>query len=238
MRRGIIAITMCALAALACNLAGSPQVGSTPQGGGQPAPPDDGSRPTVTIEAPTNGSQAILRQQFTVRIRARDSSGVTRVVMREAERVVAVQPSPDPVRDFEALLPYLPTNTGRVTLEVVAYRNAVASDPASLTVEIVGSASELRNPGSLDPTAGVASGSAICTATVTVNNLNLRAGPGTSYRVITKLSIGENLDVIGRNNTVTWLQVRRGPQSQEGWVSAGYIQQNGDCAHAPVVNAP
>jgi hypothetical protein len=224
------------LSVLACNLVGAPEstgTASTPAAAEPTNLPNDGIRPAVIIEAPANGSQAIVQQPLAVRVRATDNIGITRVEMRESRRVVTTQPSPDPVQVFEALLPYKPTNTGSLTLEVVAYRSEVASDPVSVTLEIVGSQRELRNPGSLDPTAGVASGNVICTAKVNNNILNLRAGPGTMYSIITKLGLGENLTVIGRNADSTWYQVKR-DNGQEGWVSQMYVLTTGDCSLAPV----
>jgi hypothetical protein len=224
---------------LACNLTGAPALTATPPSG----PTDPGgavvavARPTITIEAPESGSQGVVQQRLTVRVRASDSVGITRVEMRESGRVVSIQPAPSPARSFEALLAYTPSRVGMVTLEVVAYRGTAGSDPATVTIEIVGSARDLRNPGSLDPAGGVASGTAACTARVNVNTLNLRGGPGTGYAILSRLGFQEDLTVIGRNGESTWFQVRRGG-GQEGWVSAQYVLTSGDCARAPIVNAP
>ena len=229
-------IALC-LAALACNL--------VPTAGGQPTSsaaitatpilPADSARPSVRVESPPEGAQVVARQQVLIKVLATDTLGVTRLEMREGGRVVAIQPSPDPVTTFEALLPYIPAAAGTVTLEVVAYRREVASLPVSLKLQVVGSAAELTNPGSLDPTTGAASGTAACTAQVNISNLNLREGPSTDFRVITKLKIGERLIVIGRKPDSSWLQVRREPSIQ-GWVSAQYVITSGECSRAPIVN--
>ena len=141
--------------------------------------------------------------------------------MRESGRVVAVQPAPASARTFEALLPFTPTTAGTIHLEVIAYRRAVASEPAQVDVEVVQSERELRNPSSLDATAGVASGTAICTVQVKVSQLNMRRGPGTSYDILARLAFEESLTVVGRNANRSWFLVRRA-SLQEGWVSVEY----------------
>jgi len=191
------------------------------------------------IVNPPSGAQGVVREPMVIKVHATDSIGISRVMMRESGRVVVMQPSPDSSQVFEALLSYTPTAVGNVTLEVIAYRGTnIASDPASVTVQIVATRAELRNPSSLDATAGIASGNAICTARVNIDNLNLRSGPGTNYKRVTQLEIGEMLDVIGRNDASTWFQVKRQNNAQDGWVSAQYIQQNGDCLKAPIIVVP
>ncbi len=128
---------------------------------------------------------------------------------------------------------YRPTNTGTVTLQVVAYRQGVASDPASLSIDVVGSVAQLSNPNSLDPTSGIAAGT-ICTVRVDISGLNLRAGPGTTYRVLARLAVGDELTVIGRNSDSSWYQAKHGA-ANFGWLSAGYTTPDGDCSKAPEV---
>lgn len=235
MRRGWIVLILLSLASLACNLPSTGDSGSpsSTQSSGQP---DDGTTPTIVIEAPANGSQSYVGGKVDVRVHATDSLGVTRVEMRESGRIVVSQSSPDPSTDFTALLTYKPTSTGTITLEVVAFRRSVVSPSATLTLTIVTSVNDLDNPNALDPTTGVSTG-AVCTASVRVNNLNLRAGPSTNYNVLTKLGVGEVLNVIGRNEATTWYQVKR-INGGNGWVSADYVEPNGDCSRAAVVNAP
>jgi uncharacterized protein YgiM (DUF1202 family) len=145
---------------------------------------------------------------------------------------VSSQPSPSPAIDFTALLGYRPGNVGSVTLEIVAYRQAVASNPVTISVQVVANASNLTNPNPLDATLGPNSG-AICAVRVNISNLNLRAGPGTTYRVLTILQVGEHLNVTGRNADSSWYQINRS-NNTSGWVSAAYVSPEGDCSRAPV----
>lgn len=231
-----LVIGILALAVLACNL---PVTGNPTSTVARPTAsdlPSDGTRPRVQIESPSSGAQALNGQPFMVRVHAFDNIGITRVEMRESGRVVVTQPSPDPNPDFVAILTYRPISIGTVSLEVVAYRKTVASDPVAIIVEVVGSAAELKNPNSLNPTSGLAAG-APCSAQITVSGLNLRGGPGTNYPSLAKLNVGEIVSVVARNGDSSWFQVK--PTSNPlGWVSTAYVNPNGDCSTAPVVTAP
>lgn len=216
----LVCLSLCA-AALACNLLSAPELAPTPTLTAAPLL-DDGSRPQVLIESPPNGAQVIVGEQVIIRVRAIDSVGITRVELREGERVVAIQPSPDPIREFQALLPYIARQSGALTLSVIVYRRGVASAPATLNLQAVTQAGATQRAAQ------------VCTAQVNVNNLNLRRGDSTTTGIITKLSLGERLSVLGRNASGTWYRVQRA-DGLVGWVSAQYIIPDGDCANAPVV---
>jgi hypothetical protein len=229
--RCIAIVIFIAVSSLACNapfMAGSATI--TPTLNTSMSVPDTSEPPIIVIEAPGDGAQAVIGEPFNVRIHATDSKGITRVEMRESGRIVISQSSPEPNPDFSALLKYQPTNTGQVTLQVVAFRQSIASNPVNLTIDIVGSKSDLKNPASLDPTMGVAAG-AICTIRVNVSGLNLRTGPGVSYKVLGKLKLGEELIVIGRSGT-TWYQAKRN-NNTVGWAASSYVEAVGDCMKAP-----
>ena len=58
------------------------------------------------------------------------------------------------------------------------------------------------------------------TCTVKAKNLNLRAGPGTTYRVLRKLSTGTRVTATGVLDDLTWITVvAPGNNNQNGWVS-------------------
>lgn len=216
----LFACVMLCAAALACNLLPAEPI-STPMPSATPLI-DDGSRPQVVIESPREGAQVIAGEQLIIRVRAVDSIGITRAELREGERVVAIQPAPDPIREFQALLPYVPRQSGALTLSVVAYRRGVASAPAMLNLQVVTQAGATQRAAQ------------VCTAQVNVNNLNLRRGDSTATEIITKLALGERLSVLGRNANGTWYRVQRA-DGLVGWVSAQYIIPDGDCANAPIV---
>jgi hypothetical protein len=215
-----LACLMLCAAALACNLLSVPEAATAVPTAAPPA--DDGSRPQVVIEAPLSGAQVVAGEQLIIRVRAVDNIGITRAELREGERVVAIQPAPEPSREFQALLPYTPRQTGALALSVIVYRRAVASEPALLTLQVVTQAGATQRAAQ------------VCTALVNVNTLNLRRGDSTNTEIVAKLALGERLSVLGRNASATWYRVQRA-DGQIGWVSAQYIIPDGDCASAPIV---
>ncbi len=230
MNRGVLALIALTLSLLACNL--FPANNAPPDQQSTPALPPDAALPQVMIESPGSGSQAVVGGELRVRVHATDSLGITRVEMRGGGRIVASQFSSETSRDFTTVLNYRPNNTGALTLEVIAYRESIPSRPASVTLDVVGSKAELKNPGSFDPTSGVALGP-ICIVRPTTA-LSLRAGPGTNFRLLTTLRAGEELVVVGRNDNSTWYLVKRSGTTTTGWASVQYVTAEGDCGKAPV----
>lgn len=72
-------------------------------------------------------------------------------------------------------------------------------------------------------------------AQVAAGSLNLRTGPHTSYTAIAYLMEGERIDLVGRNQTGTWAQVRL-YNGYRGWVNANYIKTNVAIDTLPVVD--
>ena len=76
------------------------------------------------------------------------------------------------------------------------------------------------------------------TATVLVNRLNVRSGPGTRYDLIGTLNRGQTIPLVGyRDATGTWTMVNYNGQNR--WVSAlpGYLQTTVPIANMPVWTA-
>ncbi len=82
--------------------------------------------------------------------------------------------------------------------------------------------------GALLVSAGIASA-----ATVT-NDLNLRSGPGTGYRVIDTMPAGAHVNVIGC--TGNWCRVNW--RGRVGYASSSYLGGGGAYAYDPVYAAP
>lgn len=61
-----------------------------------------------------------------------------------------------------------------------------------------------------------------------VASLNVRSGPGTTFRVAGNLGRGDTAIAFGRNETGTWLQIG------QGWVTANLVTANGDIMALPV----
>ena len=73
-------------------------------------------------------------------------------------------------------------------------------------------------------------------ATVGVARLNLRANPGEGANIVTVLTQGDVLQVIGRRFDNSWLQVRT-PAGLTGWVYAPLVTVTIPLANVPVVDA-
>ncbi len=72
-------------------------------------------------------------------------------------------------------------------------------------------------------------------ARVTADALNVRAGPGTNYAIVGKLRSGDQVQITGRNEAGTWLQVvYSAAASEPGWISAQYAEVIGDVTKAPI----
>lgn len=75
-----------------------------------------------------------------------------------------------------------------------------------------------------------------CFATVNVNLLNLRSGPGTGYSMTGSANFGETLPVGGVNDTGGWLLV--GTQDGSAWSYGGGLETSGDCSRLRVFDIP
>jgi hypothetical protein len=72
---------------------------------------------------------------------------------------------------------------------------------------------------------------------VAVDLLNLRAGPDTSYDILTMMEEGTELKVVGRTETSDWLKVVTA-DGREGWVFAEMVNVSGDLGAIAVAQAP
>jgi TolB protein len=79
---------------------------------------------------------------------------------------------------------------------------------------------------------------------VTAYSLNVRTGPGTAYPIVGGLSLGDAVEVIGKNVAApsmnsgqsTWLQITY--SGQAAWIAAAYVDLTGSLAMVPEVSAP
>jgi hypothetical protein len=71
--------------------------------------------------------------------------------------------------------------------------------------------------------------------TVVPNALNVRTGPGIGFPRFTTVTRGQTVQLIGRNQSATWLQIIR-PDGGTGWVSSYYIYTTQPIASLPVTN--
>jgi uncharacterized protein YraI len=189
-------------------------------------------KPQVTISSPKNGDQTVVGKQILVTASVTDSVGVTRVQLLANNQIVKTVSSDSGQRNFQALLDYTPNNTGNVILQVVAYRNALASDPAQVQISVQNTPAQVTATIAQQPNVPVIDPNDPTCRALTNLGLNMRSGPGTSYTVITTLAGGTVVPIVGRTGDNSWWQVRYG--NIVGWVSSAYTAEYGTCTFVPV----
>lgn len=222
-----LAVVMAGLSA--CNLSSS--------GGAQVSPTTTGSSsgggsPIITILSPQAGAEVLINQQILVSANANDpSGGITRVQLFAngsiAKTVSSETPGGDP--NLNVLLDYTPTATGTLTLQVIAYRGSVASQPAEVQVTVRQNqaqvtATQVQPPQIIVPP--INPSNPTCRILVNIG-LNFRTGPGTVYDRISVLSTGTVAPITGRTGDNSWYQVRVG--NRTGWVAGSYVTLYGNC---------
>ncbi|MFQ5594641.1 MAG: SH3 domain-containing protein [Anaerolineae bacterium] len=72
-------------------------------------------------------------------------------------------------------------------------------------------------------------------AVVTAQGLNVRTGPGIEYTRLGAVAGGTKLTLSGRNEAGTWVRGRAEEENLEGWLSAKYMQIDGDVMTLPIL---
>jgi uncharacterized protein YgiM (DUF1202 family) len=68
----------------------------------------------------------------------------------------------------------------------------------------------------------------------TGGGLRMRSGPGTNYEVLTLLAEGQEVDVLGRDETGEWLKISL-DSGEEGWVAAEFVDVGVAVEALPIV---
>lgn len=75
------------------------------------------------------------------------------------------------------------------------------------------------------------------TALVATGALNVRSGPGVNYSVVTVVSQGQTVILLGRNANSSWAKIRLG-NNTEGWVNASLLTPNVAISSLPLADSP
>jgi uncharacterized protein YraI len=98
-------------------------------------------------------------------------------------------------------------------------------------------------PSPTAPPEATAAPSPVPSATVPIpsrttgGGLRMRSGPGTDYEVLTLLAEGQEVDVLGRDETGGWLKISL-DSGEEGWVAAEFIDVGVPVETLPIVSGP
>lgn len=229
-----LAVVMAGLSACNLSSSGGAQVSPTSTGGAS------GSTPTVTILSPQAGAEVLVNQQILVSANANDpSGGITRVQLFAngtiAKTVSSETPGGDP--NLNVLLDYTPTATGTLTLQVIAYRGALASQPKEVQVTVRQNQAQVTATQAPPPVIVPPINPIDPTCRILVNiGLNFRTGPGTVYDRISVLSTGTVAPITGRTGDNSWYQVRVG--NRTGWVAGAYVTLYGNCQNIGIPPIP
>jgi uncharacterized protein YraI len=68
-----------------------------------------------------------------------------------------------------------------------------------------------------------------------LQNVNFRAAPSITAARLGTIPFDTMLDVVGKSRDGTWWNVSY--EGRRGWVSAEFVQADGDCEDAPVVQS-
>lgn len=205
------------------------------------APVDPSSRPVVTILSPEDGAEVIVRQTVLISASASDGVGITQVQLYANGDLVRTVSSEAAGGDRQknVLLDYIPRSEGEVTIEVIARRGTVSSEPAQITLNVRSTIDQITATPQTNPDVPVIDPNDPTCRALTNVGLNFRTGPGTNYNIITTFTSGTLLPVIGRLGNNSWYQVQSG--STRGWVSGNpqFVTLYGSlCSGVPVVAPP
>ena len=205
-----------------------------------------GGKPVVTITAPKQGDEVVVGNQMFVTAIARVAVGVTRVQLLANDQIVKTisSESSSGQTNFDVLLDYTPRSEGQVVLELIAYRGAISSDPATVTINV------RRNQAQVTATARPQTSVPIIdpndpTCRLLTNvGLRMRTGPNVSFQQILVLNAGTVAPITGRTGSNDWFQIQYG--SRSGWVAAQnpgnanekYVSLYGNCFNVPVIVPP
>ncbi len=238
MRRMHLIIVGLLLLLSACNLSSEPPTEEPIE---IPTEQDQSGRPSVSITSPQQGAEVVVGTQVLVTATATDTVGVTRMQLIANNQIVkTIVADASGQKNFQGILDYTPRQAGEVELQVLAYRGAIASDPAVIDI-VVKSQQAATSPPVSGGGGGSTSGPVIdpndptCRALINTG-LRLRTGPGTNFDIIRTLAAGSVIPIVGRVSNNTWWQLQQG--LTVGWVSAEFTSVYGICTAVPVVNAP
>jgi hypothetical protein len=223
--RPLLALIALVGAALACtaNLNGDGG-GSNSSGGAGGGGNSVSTVPIVRILEPASGVSVPANQRVDITVET--DTTATSFLLNVSGRVASSKALPSgQAGPTKAILSWTPTQQGTFSLEVIAFNGAAASVPASMIVQVSGTAS------AASPGAG-----GTCTGRVLVSQLNYRDGPGTGYTQLGQFDVGETVTVVGRDADTSWYKVQR-MNMQQVWTinDARWIQIEGDCSGVAVV---
>ena len=92
--------------------------------------PEPGSKPTVVINSPENGSTFAVNSQIPIILTANDSTSITHIEMRRFGFVLDTVQNNGGTSSFSPRIFYQPRTPGRHIIEIIPYRGTLRGDSA------------------------------------------------------------------------------------------------------------
>jgi uncharacterized protein YraI len=202
-----------------------------------------GTPPTVVITAPTNNSDVKINTPVTVQATGSAPAGVARMELwvRGLKTNEAVSPAANGQPTLTASFQWLAEAPGTYTLEIRAYTaEGLVNVPTSVTVNVVGDDLAQVGTPTITPTPEPIETVPGNPSLTTRTDLNVRGGPGIEYDLLGLLPTGARAEIIGRDGTRQWWQIRFDPAADgRGWVSSDpAFAQSANVENVPVVQPP
>ena len=199
--------------------------------------------PTVIISAPIDNSQVNMNQPLTVQATGSAASGVKRMELwvRGVKTNEAVSPAADGQPTLTASFQWTPEAPGSYTLEVRAYTaQGLVSSPTGVAITVIDpnqTEDENATPTATPEPIETVSGNPSLT---TRTDLNVRGGPGIEYDLLGLLPSGTEAEIIGRDDTRQWWQIRFDPAADgRGWVAAdSAFSTSANVENVPIAQPP
>ena len=227
----IILILLGCLLISACSVAiGEPEtvIPATPLFDTPTLPPTVTPRPTATLVTPSiTPTVAPVEGTVTTQINVRaapDKTAESLGLLKAGDKVQII--GQNPAGDWWQIQ-YTSSQTG--TGWVSAAYIETASKPEVPVINETAPSAQGTPGASPTPLAGVTA--------KTLQKVNVRSGPGTSYNALGTIDNAQSLSLTGKNDGGTWLQIYYvGGPGDRGWVSSAYVQVDGDTNLLPVLN--
>ncbi len=219
----LVAILVLALATVGCNLPGT-----------RP------SKPLVDIQSPAPGATVSAGEPLVISSVATDPDGpgVARVELFVDGESVRVIESPTGALDvFDVATTWTPEAEGELTVAMVAYRkDGTPSAPATLTLSVVGTATDSPRPVSPEVVGASAADDSSSASPTPKNEVeaqgrvtklsNIRSGPGPFCAIVGKADKGDVINLLELSKDKLWYKTDY--VGQVGWIYTGTVTLLGD----------
>ncbi|MEZ4861634.1 MAG: SH3 domain-containing protein [Caldilineaceae bacterium] len=132
------------------------------------------------------------------------------------------------------------TNQTTTVANTTAVTPTVTANPTTTVPAAVGgqaAAVAASTPNTTTTASPVIASSTAITGAVTTGSarLNVRAGPGTTYAIVAKVTAGAEVTALARNEAGDWIQIALPDDATGfGWVSAAYVRLDSAVSNLPV----